>query len=53
MPHNLIEAPFVDDKGVPKVFDLILCRNVLIYFDKKTTESISHKLYEHTIDQGF
>ncbi|QDK42598.1 protein-glutamate O-methyltransferase CheR [Bacteriovorax stolpii] len=53
VPHNLIEASFVDDKGAPKIFDLILCRNVLIYFDKKTTELIAHKLYEHTIDQGF
>ncbi len=32
---------------VPKDFDLIFCRNVLIYFDRETQERVINKLCEH------
>lgn len=34
-------------------FDLILCRNVMIYFDKKTQESLINKFYECLVDGGY
>jgi len=38
---NLIE-PF----DPPQPFDCIFCRNVMIYFDKKTQRELIHRLYE-------
>lgn len=47
--HNLIEDTLVDEEG----FDLILCRNVFIYFDKETIDFIQNKLYKHLKKGGY
>jgi chemotaxis protein methyltransferase CheR len=37
-----------DDYNLPRAdFDLIFCRNVLIYFDKQNQESVIRKLCRH------
>ncbi len=33
-------------------FDCIFCRNVMIYFDKKTRENLVNRLYEHLGKEG-
>ena len=33
--------------GVPKDFDIVFCRNVLIYFDRETQEKVLNKLCSH------
>lgn len=47
--HNLITS------GLPsqEKFDLVLCRNVLIYFAPYTIQKVSNKLFEATKSQGF
>ena len=43
--HNLIsDAP-------PGVFDIIFCRNVMIYFDEDTKQRVVDKLY-HSLERG-
>lgn len=45
---NLISDP------VPSTaFDAILCRNVMIYFDQKTSESVVNKLYQAMSPGGY
>jgi chemotaxis protein methyltransferase CheR len=39
--HNLVEKTFLGND----VFDLIVCRNVLIYFSEQTIEEVASKLY--------
>lgn len=34
-------------------FDAVFCRNVLIYFDRKTAQSVVQKLAESLVPQGF
>ncbi len=34
-------------------FDAILCRNVMIYFDLKTSEAVVNKLYNAIVPKGF
>ncbi len=34
-------------------FDAVLCRNVMIYFDKKTSEKVVNKLYQSLVPGGF
>ncbi len=34
-------------------FDAILCRNVMIYFDMKTSEKVVNKLYDALYPNGF
>lgn len=44
----------MDEKwDVPSQFEIIFCRNVLIYFDKPTQEKIIRHLLEHLIPGGF
>ncbi len=38
---------------VPKEFDLIFCRNVLIYFDRETQEKVINKLCTHLKVGGY
>ncbi len=38
--HNLLESPFLGD------FDLIICRNVVIYFTAETKEMLYRKFYQ-------
>ena len=36
-----------------KKFHLIFCRNVMIYFDRKTKNELIDKFYNHTVDGGY
>ncbi|MBF0230823.1 MAG: protein-glutamate O-methyltransferase CheR [Desulfamplus sp.] len=45
---NLITDPIPDDK-----FDVVLCRNVMIYFDEQTTEKVVNRLYHALKIGGF
>jgi chemotaxis protein methyltransferase CheR len=47
--HNLVNDPVPD--GAP--FDLILCRNVTIYFSRDTTRSLMTRLHDSTRDGGY
>lgn len=47
-PLNLME-PF----NFKKPFDLIFCRNVMIYFDGPTKENLINKFYQYTANGGF
>lgn len=42
--HNLIEQ----NSSAREVFNLVLCRNVLIYFTKETIDSVQKKLFQTT-----
>lgn len=44
--HNLVSDPY------PGRFDLIFCRNVLIYFDEATRKSILQKIRDSLKDDG-
>lgn len=45
---NLITDP------IPaQTFDVVLCRNVMIYFDNPTTEKVVNKLYQALVPGGF
>lgn len=45
---------FMDQNyAVPTDFDVVFCRNVLIYFDKDTQESVINKLCTKLKDNGF
>lgn len=47
-PFNLMD-PF----NFKKPFDLIFCRNVMIYFDGPTKENLISKFYQYTANGGF
>jgi chemotaxis protein methyltransferase CheR len=47
-PLNLNEQFFF-----PQPFDIIFCRNVMIYFDEITRENLINKFYKVTSDGGF
>jgi len=48
--HNLVtDAPPFDDEPV----DLILCRNVTIYFSRETTRRLMASLHERLVDGGY
>jgi chemotaxis protein methyltransferase CheR len=36
-----------------EAFDLILCRNVMIYFDKRTQQGLAEKFYDSLRDGGY
>lgn len=45
---------FMTDRyPIPDTMDVIFCRNVLIYFDKKTQEQVINKLCAHLAPGGF
>ena len=46
--HNLI-----DPINFKKKFDLIVCRNVMIYFDEQTKEDLVNRFYEATEPGGY
>jgi chemotaxis protein methyltransferase CheR len=46
---NLMDSSY----DVPKDFDLIFCRNVLIYFDRETQESVINKLCNQLKKGGY
>ena len=39
--------------NAPKDFDIIFCRNVLIYFDRETQEQVINKLCSHLKTGGY
>src|SRR4051794_7904420 len=48
--HNLVtEQP----PAAPGELDLVLCRNVTIYFDRDTTRSLMHRLHASLRDGGY
>ena len=47
---NLMDENYSD---VPQDFDLIFCRNVLIYFDRPTQEKVINKLCRHLRPGGY
>nr|MBC8393956.1 methyltransferase domain-containing protein [Deltaproteobacteria bacterium] len=45
---------FMDkDFGIKRPFDIIFCRNVIIYFDKPTQEQILNHLCRHLVNGGY
>lgn len=46
---NLMDTNY----NVPKDFDIIFCRNVLIYFDRETQEKVINKLCSHLKPGGY
>ncbi len=44
---------FIDSTYNVKNYHMIFCRNVLIYFDRKTQESVINKLARHLVKGGF
>ncbi|MDR3536782.1 MAG: protein-glutamate O-methyltransferase [Acetobacteraceae bacterium] len=46
---NLMEVPYSVDRDM----DVIFCRNILIYFDKPTQETVLQRLCEHLRPGGF
>jgi chemotaxis protein methyltransferase CheR len=47
---NLIDDSYT---GIPRDFDLLFCRNVLIYFDRPTQEKVIQKLCGHLRVGGY
>ncbi|MCF6247422.1 MAG: protein-glutamate O-methyltransferase CheR [Desulfobacula sp.] len=43
----------INDAPPPLKFDAVLCRNVMIYFDLKTSESVVNKLYQVLNTNGY
>jgi len=52
MTHNLVDGPYPPVSGVQR-FDLIFCRNVLIYMPKATVIEILTKFYTILDDEGY
>ena len=46
--HNLMDATY----PFKKPFDVIFCRNVMIYFDRETRNNLVAKYYLHTVPGG-
>ena len=46
--HNLM-----DKINFKKKFDLIMCRNVMIYFDDETKSKLCHRFYDATVNGGY
>jgi len=51
--HNLIEGPYPPLAGGPEGMDLILCRNVTIYFDSHTTQQVVSRFYDALVEGGW
>lgn len=49
MRLNLIDTVY----PIREQFDIIFCRNVLIYFDRPTQEAVINKLCEHLVPGGY
>lgn len=42
-----------EDFKIQEKFDVIFCRNVIIYFDKKTQETLINKLLRYLVSDGY
>jgi len=51
--QNLIEDDFPSTKNGIMAMDLILCRNVTIYFSQEITEQLTNKFYATLVDDGW
>jgi chemotaxis protein methyltransferase CheR len=53
--HNVIFRTFnlMDPIHFQRKFDLILCRNVMIYFDQPTKDALVHRFYDATVPGGY
>jgi chemotaxis protein methyltransferase CheR len=49
--HNLATDPFPGERDEESGFDLIVCRNVTIYFDTEVTNKIVERFY-HSLNPG-
>jgi chemotaxis protein methyltransferase CheR len=47
--HNLMDQTF----PFKKQFDAIFCRNVMIYFDRETRNTLVAKYHHHTVEGGY
>lgn len=43
----------MDNFVFPKPFDLVMCRNVMIYFDKPTKDALVERFYKVTANEGY
>jgi chemotaxis protein methyltransferase CheR len=50
---NLVEDAYPSLANNTVAFDLILCRNVMIYFTPEITQRVVDQLYEALVDQGW
>lgn len=51
---NFMRLNFMDEVySAPQNFDIIFCRNVLIYFDRETQEKVINKLCRHLRSGGY
>jgi chemotaxis protein methyltransferase CheR len=51
--HNLAQSPYPSIAAGIWGMDLILCRNVLIYFDRAVVSRVAQGLYESLADDGW
>lgn len=51
--HNLIRDPFPDIGNNTTSMDLIICRNVTIYFAAESTRQLVHQFYDCLVDGGW
>jgi chemotaxis protein methyltransferase CheR len=52
-PLNLVSGPFPSPRPGSAGFDLILCRNVLIYFEPATVARVAGRFYEALAEGGW
>ncbi len=50
---NLVEPSYPSLAGATASLDLILCRNVFIYFDEATTQAIVHRFHQSLAERGW
>jgi chemotaxis protein methyltransferase CheR len=51
--HNLVADPYPPPAAGPEPMDLILCRNVTIYFDAAATRRVVDRFYDCLVDGGW
>ncbi|HWA97686.1 MAG TPA: CheR family methyltransferase, partial [Pirellulales bacterium] len=52
-PHNLVEHPFPSLVQNLFAFDLVLCRNVMIYFNREVTDRVVAHLHDALVPGGW
>ncbi|MDE7172525.1 MAG: chemotaxis protein CheR, partial [Oscillospiraceae bacterium] len=53
--NNVIFQPFnlMDPIKFRRKFDVIFCRNVMIYFDQPTKDALVRRFYDYTVPGGY